>query len=85
MESWRQTLTFDRYGNRRFDVQNTTTLAPGCQEAVCNPQIDPATDKLVGYTFDASGNTKVDAEGRQFTYDTENKQVEVIANNAKCE
>ncbi|QYU68070.1 hypothetical protein J4558_25010 [Leptolyngbya sp. 15MV] len=30
-----------------------------------------------GYTFDPAGNTTVDAEGRQFTYDAENKQVKV--------
>src|SRR5690606_1866753 len=38
---WQQTFTYDRYGNRRFDTANTTTLAPGCAEAVCNPQVDP--------------------------------------------
>jgi YD repeat-containing protein len=70
-------FTFDRYGNRRFDEANTKTLAPGCQTAVCNPTIDPATNKLIGYQFDASGNTKVDANNQTFTYDAENKQVEV--------
>ncbi|MGB7069307.1 MAG: RHS repeat-associated core domain-containing protein, partial [Pyrinomonadaceae bacterium] len=79
-QSWKQTFTFDRYGNRRFDTANTTTLAPGCAEAICNPQIDPATNKLVGYQFDNAGNTKVDANGQTFTYDSENKQVQV--NNA---
>ena len=76
-QTWKQTFTFDRYGNRRFDEANTTTLAPGCQTAVCNPTIDPATNRLIGYTFDNAGNTKVDATGRTFTYDAENKQVEV--------
>jgi RHS repeat-associated protein len=75
--SWKQTFTFDRYGNRRFDEANTTTLAPGCQTAVCNPTIDPATNKLIGYQFDNSGNTKVDANNQTFVYDAENKQVEV--------
>ncbi|MGB7070287.1 MAG: RHS repeat-associated core domain-containing protein, partial [Pyrinomonadaceae bacterium] len=75
--SWKQTFTIDRYGNRRFDTANTTTLAPGCTEAVCNPQIDPATNKLVGYQFDNSGNTKADANGQTFIYDAENKQVQV--------
>ena len=45
--------------------------------AVCNPQVDPATNKLVGYQFDDAGNTKTDADNRQFIYDGENKQVEV--------
>ncbi len=76
---WKQTFTYDRYGNRNFDTANgnTTTLAANCQTAVCNPTVDPATNKLVGYTFDNAGNTKVDATGRQFTYDSENKQTEV--------
>ena len=73
--SWKQTYAFDRYGNRRFDEANTTTIPPGCAEAVCNPQIDPATNKLVGYQFDNAGNTKIDADGQAFTYDAENKQV----------
>lgn len=75
--SWKQTYTFDRYGNRRFDVANTTTIPAGCAEAVCNPQIDPATNKLIGYQFDNAGNTKIDANGQVFTYDAENKQVAV--------
>lgn len=74
--SWKQTFTFDRFGNRNFDTANTTTLG-SCATAVCNPTIDPATNRLVGYTFDNAGNTKVDATGRTFTYDADNKQVEV--------
>jgi RHS repeat-associated protein len=78
-QQWKQTFLYDRYGNRRFDTanNNTTTLVANCLTAVCNPTIDPATNKLVGYQFDNSGNTKVDANNRQFIYDAENKQVEV--------
>jgi RHS repeat-associated protein len=76
-QTWKQTFTFDRFGNRRFDEANTTTIPNGCAVAVCNPTIDPATNKLVGYQFDNSGNTKVDANGQTFIYDAENKQVEV--------
>lgn len=79
--SWSQTFTYDRYGNRRFntaDPNYTTTLPAGCQVAVCNPQIDPQTNKLIGYTFDNAGNTTVDAEGRTFTYDAKNKQTKVV-------
>jgi RHS repeat-associated protein len=78
-QQWKQTFQYDRYGNRRFDTanNNTTTLQANCQTAVCNPTIDPATNKLVGYGFDSSGNTKTDANGQTFTYDSENKQVEV--------
>ncbi len=73
--SWEQTFTFDRYGNKRFDESNTDTLASNCVTAVCNPTIDPATNKLVGYTFDNAGNTQTDANGQTFTYDAENKQI----------
>ncbi len=75
--SWKQTYTFDRYGNRRFDPANTTTIPAGCLEAVCNPQIDANTNKLIGYQFDNAGNTRTDANGQVFTYDAENMQVKV--------
>jgi RHS repeat-associated protein len=90
--SWRQTYTFDRYGNRRFDTtnNNTTTLPKNCgtpqNPTVCpedvarlNPEINPANNRLSspGWQYDAAGNTIRDAEGRSFIYDGENKQVEV--------
>lgn len=76
-QSWKQTFTFDRYGNRRFDETNTTTISPGCSSAVCNPQIDPSTNRLTRYGFDSAGNTTTDATGQTFTYDAENKQIKV--------
>ena len=39
--------------------------------------VSAATNKLNGYTFDDAGNVITDADGRSFTYDAENKQVEV--------
>ena len=39
--------------------------------------MNTANNRLNGYTFDGAGNTTVDADGRQFTYDAENKQVKV--------
>lgn len=42
-----------------------------------NPLVNTANNKLTGTTYDAAGNAITDAEGRQFTYDAENKQVEV--------
>ena len=81
-QCWRQTFLYDRYGNRNFDTGTDadgpkTTLPLGCATAVCNPAVDPATNKLIGYGFDNAGNTRTDASGKQFTYDGENKQVEV--------
>ena len=86
--SWQQTYTFDRYGNRNFDEANTTTMPKECTESgnpvVCeairpivNPSANAGDNRLNGYTFDPAGNTTVDADGRQFTYDAENKQVKV--------
>ncbi|MBF2021956.1 MAG: RHS repeat-associated core domain-containing protein, partial [Hydrococcus sp. C42_A2020_068] len=81
VQSWRQTFTFDRYGNRRFDTTNgnTTTLAANCPVAVCNPESNPQNNRLssTGWQYDAAGNTTADPEGRTFIYDAENKQTEV--------
>ena len=74
---WQQTFTYDRYGNRRFDPVNTTTLESGCTTVICNPEVSTTNNRLVGYTFDSAGNTTKDAENRRFTYDGENKQVKV--------
>ncbi len=78
-QTWKQTFQYDRYGNRQFDTAagKTTTIPVGCPQAVCNPSADTANNKLVGYTYDSAGNTKIDAETRAFTYDGENKQTEV--------
>jgi RHS repeat-associated protein len=76
---WQQTFRYDRFGNKRFDTANnaTTTLIPNCQVAVCNPEIDVSNNRLIGYSFDASGNEKTDASGQTFIYDSENKLVQV--------
>lgn len=75
-QTWKQTFTFDRYGNRKFDASQTTTLG-GCPVNVCNPDINPNNNRITTHNFDNAGNTTVDAEGRQFFYDGENKQKEV--------
>jgi RHS repeat-associated protein len=87
-QSWKQTFTFDRYGNRNFDESQTTTLVKNCgtppNETVCpadvpvvNPSVNTANNRLNGYLYDAAGNAVRDAENRRFTYDGENKQVKV--------
>jgi RHS repeat-associated protein len=76
-QTWKQTYTFDRYGNRRFDEANTTTIAAGCPTAVCNPQIDPTNNRLIGSTFDNAGNTTANPNSQILVYDAENKQVQV--------
>jgi RHS repeat-associated protein len=42
-----------------------------------NPSVNTANNRLNGYTFDAAGNMTADPQGRRFTYDAENKQVNV--------
>lgn len=90
-ETWKQTFTFDRYGNRNFDEADTTTLPKTCgtspnftvctaDKKVVNPAIDISNNRLDeddDYDFDLAGNTTEDAQGRTFVYDAENKQVEV--------
>lgn len=90
-QTWKQEFDYDRYGNRTFVEATTTTLPKNCGTTpnfiVCTPDIPivnpipiPASNKLTGYTYDTSGNTTEDAESREFVYDAENKQIEVIDN-----
>jgi len=90
--TWKQTFLYDRYGNRKFDAANTTTLG-SCPTAVCNPAF--ATDSsnrnrfLVnqgsGYTnayeYDADGSLTKDAQGKRFGYDAEGRQNAFFASN----
>lgn len=57
-ETWKQTFTFDRFGNRNFDEANTTTLPKNCGSSpsftVCtsdqkkfNPSVQTANNRLV--------------------------------------
>jgi RHS repeat-associated protein len=79
--TWKQTFTYDRYGNRNFDTTNSNTTTLGsCAATICNPTVDAANNRFdagQGYTYDNAGNTTADAEGRTFAYDAENKQVSV--------
>ncbi|MFN0141277.1 MAG: RHS repeat domain-containing protein [Pyrinomonadaceae bacterium] len=77
--TWKQTYTFDRYGNRRFDQTNTTQPASFANPNITNPTIDTANNRFTtgqGWTYDLAGNVITDAEGRGFFYDSENKQIE---------
>lgn len=78
-QTWKQTFTYDRYGNRNFDAANTTTLG-SCSTAQCNPTVDSSNNRFTtgqGYTYDLSGNLVQDAQNRTFYFDGENKQKEV--------
>lgn len=72
-ESWKQSFTFDRYGNRNFDAANTTSGLVSSNYAV-----DPANNRykvqqgLIRY--DDAGNLDKDYDGHSFTFDAENRQ-----------
>ena len=76
---WKQTFTYDRYGNRRFDEPNTTMPSSFANQAVTDPTVSTANNRLTstGYSYDNAGNTTAAASGQSFTYDGENKQVQV--------
>lgn len=82
-QTWKQTFSYDRYGNRNFNTSgiNTTTLPQNFDPDIYNPTISTSNNRFnsgQGYTYDSSGNTTADAEGRAFVYDAENKQIEVL-------
>jgi RHS repeat-associated protein len=81
--NWKQTFTFDRYGNRNFDRNNTTQPSSFENPSLTDPAVNDANNRFAsgqGYTYDASGNVIIDANGNTFTYNPENKQVQ--ANNS---
>jgi RHS repeat-associated protein len=76
-QSWKQTFSFDRYGNRRFDEANTTMPSSFANQALTDPSVNTANNRLnsTGWTYDTAGNTTADPNGQVFSYDGENKQV----------
>jgi RHS repeat-associated protein len=79
--NWKQTFQYDRFGNRRFDAANTTTLT--ALNSITNPLIDTSNNRFSSnqnYAYDKTGNLTQDAEGKQFLYDAENHQKEVKVN-----
>jgi RHS repeat-associated protein len=85
--SWKQVFDIDRYGNRRFDAGNTTTIA-NCDASVCNPEINTSDNRLkkdqvggtaVDYDYDANGALIKDFNGQRFGYDAESHQKEFFS------
>jgi RHS repeat-associated protein len=79
-QTWKQTFSYDRYGNRRFNTTSgaTTTLG-SCDPVVCNPTISTSTNRINDsyYVYDANGNLIEDPNASEFAYDAENRQKEV--------
>lgn len=76
--SWKQTFSYDRFGNRRFDAGNTT-IPSGGSEAITNPQINASDNRLSagqGYQYDKAGSLTRDAANQRFAYDAEERQIQ---------
>ncbi|MET0753109.1 MAG: RHS repeat-associated core domain-containing protein, partial [Pyrinomonadaceae bacterium] len=81
-QSWKQTFNYDRYGNRTFDPNNTSTLNQSQSWKATNPTIQTAdnrlkkdqdNDNINDYDYDKTGNVRLDAENKRFVYDAENR------------
>lgn len=84
-ENWKQTFTYDRFGNRRFNRDHTTfPQITDENQATTNPVISPDTNKITatGYRYDLSGNLECDPDHPcgsvtpfppYYTYDGENR------------
>lgn len=79
-QAWKQTFVYDRYGSRKFDSSQTTTLG-NCSVNVCNPDFDQANNRLLNTNYDNAGNTTQEANGKTYSYDALNKQIEAKDSN----
>jgi len=94
-QSWKQTFTFDRYGNRNFDEANTafagfdklcnnnTELCADLRKRL-NPSINASNNRLStsdDYAFDESGNTTYAAQ-INYEYDSASRMIKTDRNEA---
>jgi RHS repeat-associated protein len=80
VEQWKQTFSYDRFGNRTVDVNQTTPSLVGP-----NPVINPTNNRITpqvgeAYAFDVMGNMTIDKNGRKFVYDGEARVVQFFSN-----
>jgi RHS repeat-associated protein len=75
ISQWKQTFTYDCFGNRRIDVNNTTPslIGPNPVISETNNRIVPQTGEQ--YLYDSAGNLTRDKDGNVFVYDGENKLI----------
>jgi RHS repeat-associated protein len=73
-QSWKQSFIYDRYGNRTFDANNTSTgmVSSGLSIDQVNNRFTSGQGSIL---YDNAGNLTRDFNGHTFTYDGENKQV----------
>ncbi|MEW6126589.1 MAG: RHS repeat-associated core domain-containing protein [Acidobacteriota bacterium] len=72
-QQWKQAFTYDQFGNRNFDVANTTLLE-------ANPSISSSTNRInaANYLYDAAGNVTQEPSSpanKTYIYDGENHQI----------
>lgn len=75
-QTWIQTLDYDRFGNRISLNQEKL----GEQSITQTPTISEVSNRITtgqGFVYDFNGNVIEDSLGRQFTFDGDNKQIEV--------
>jgi RHS repeat-associated protein len=88
-QNWQQNFAYDRFGNRT----TANTVIPGVTPLpakITSPAIDSSNnrfveqqdDGIIDYDYDENGNLIVDAMGRRFTYDAENRQKSFGINNS---
>ncbi len=75
-QTWIQTLDYDRFGNRTsFNQQKV-----GEQPITTTPTVSTSSNRITtgqGFVYDSNGNVIEDSLGREFTFDGDNKQIEV--------
>ncbi len=73
---WQQCFSYDRFGNRAIDINNTTStlIGPNPQINLLNNKISPRSGEY--YEYDLAGNLKKGQGGDVFGYDGENKLVQ---------
>jgi RHS repeat-associated protein len=77
-QQWKQAFIYDRYGNRNFDVANTT---PNVLSLPANPTISQTNNRFTAgqnYGYDGAGNLTSDpaTSTNGIVYDAENRQTQ---------
>ncbi len=79
-ESWQESFSYDRYGNRQFDAGGTSTLSQF--DKITNPSVSSASNRLASdqdgdaradYVYDNTGNLIRDAENKRYAFDGDNR------------
>lgn len=74
--TWRLAWTYDRYGNRLTQTLTGGTISVGQPQLT----VDPATNHISGFGYDANGNLIHDgpSNSNTYTFDAENRMVKSV-------